>query len=150
VSDGRQSVLVHANLLGLEEEEIGVYEYVYEQVRNVRDKREYTCRPSYGGPLKKGSRKNGDWLRAKWAEFSEEIMNPARCLSPFLRCTQPYDNAAEKGDRHRASALSDRCSVSCGTEPVPFFSHPLFTLQKRGLRRFLQFQADENLGLGIR
>jgi hypothetical protein len=26
VHDGRQSVLVHANLLGLEEEEIGVYE----------------------------------------------------------------------------------------------------------------------------
>ena len=34
VNDGRQfvlvHVLVHANLLGLEEEEIGVYEYVYE------------------------------------------------------------------------------------------------------------------------
>jgi hypothetical protein len=34
MNDGRQSVLghvlVHVNLLGLEEEELGVYEYVYE------------------------------------------------------------------------------------------------------------------------
>ena len=30
--------------------------------------------------------------------------------------------SAEKGDRHRASALLKRCCVSCGTEPVPYFS----------------------------
>jgi hypothetical protein len=30
--------------------------------------------------------------------------------------------SAEKGDGHRAFALFDGCYVSCGTEPVPFFS----------------------------
>jgi hypothetical protein len=37
---------------------------------------------------------------------------------PFFRVIK----GAEKGDRHRAVALSDVCCVSCGTEPVPFFS----------------------------
>ena len=49
--ESRQSVLVHvllhANLLGLEEEEIGVYEYVYEYVRSKRDEKEHACRTAY-------------------------------------------------------------------------------------------------------